>query len=323
MSLLLSLASAYSQPLSAPKILLQNAQSLAAAGNIEQASAAFQSAISLAATHPDPAELPHALDLACTHFQDVGEPAQAEPCLRRLLSAFERKLGPGHLGLNRIVNRLACLYIEIGQRAKAERLDIPRWLARLEAAAPLSDDRVNLTGTMAALEILRGNPAAAVRLNESAWEILDGRGMASSDSGITVLNNLSIAYLETRQFAASERVLLRAIALGGSAGIDDTLSMAATHANLANLYVTTRRYADADPHMATALTIVERRCGRNSIRTAALLASYVPILKKLGRKSEARLAQSRARQIGAASAVAAHNTHTVDITDLARSGRKP
>lgn len=323
MGLFLSLVSVYSQPLSPPKVLLQSAQSFAAAGHIDQASAAFRSAISLAAAHPDPDELPHALDLACTHYQDIGQPAQAEPCLRRLRSAYERKLGPGHLGLNRIVNRLACLYIEMGQGSKAERLGIPGWLSRLESDAPLSDDRVDLTGTMAALEILRGNPAAAVRLNETAWQILDGRGMAASASGITVLTNLSIAYLETGQPAASERVLLRALTLAASAGIADTLPIAATHANLANVYATIRRYADAAPHMAAALTIVERRCGPHSLRTAALLASYVPILKKLGRKSEARLAQSRARQIEAASTVVAIQTHTVDVADLARSGRKP
>ena len=291
---------------------LERAAFLEAQGRIEEATLAFKVAVESAARSTDPADLVRTLDLACAHYQDIGQTTQSEPCLRRLLTLSIQLLGPNELSLNRIVNRLACVYIELRQRGRAERLPLVKWLSRLEVEAPLSTDRIDLLGTLAALELIRGNPNQSAALNLEAWAIIEKRGETETASAITALNNLAIAYREAKRYQESEDTLLRALAIGDRAGFIDTLPMAYTHANLAYVYQAMRRYAAAERQIARTLTIVELRCGPSSPRTAALLDFHAGVLRKLGRKTEARAAESRARS------ASAFTGHSVDITDLAR-----
>lgn len=270
-------------------------------------------------THPDraarggdPAELVRTLDLACAHYQDIGETAQSELCLRRLLTLTRNLLGPDALSLNRLVNRLACVYIELRQPARAERLPLSYWLARLTAEAPLSTDRIDLLGTLAALALVRGKPAESIAFNREAWDIIAQRSETETSSAIATLNNLAIAYREAKRYPDSEETLHRALAIGHRTGLSDTLAMAYTHANLAHLHQALRRWVEADRDIVRTLAIMERRCGPSSPRTMALHALHATVLRKLGRKAEARTAETRARS------AAAFTGHSVDVADLAR-----
>lgn len=281
-------------------------------GQIEQATAEFQSAVAAAARGSDPAELVRTLDLACAHYQDTGQTARSEPCLRRLLTLSRNLFGAQELSLNRIINRLACVYIELRQPGRAERLQLQQWLGRLAEEAPLSTDRIDLLGTLAALALIRGNPGQSITHNLEAWTLIDKRGETQTPSAMTALNNLAIAYREAKRYPDSEASLLRALSIGNQGGFQDSLAMAYTHSNLAYLHQTLRRYAMAERHISAALVIVQLRCGPGSPRTAALLSTHAAVLRKLGRKEEARAAESRAR------AVSAFTGHSVDITDLSR-----
>jgi tetratricopeptide (TPR) repeat protein len=283
-----------------------------AQGRMDQATAEFAAAVAAAARGSNPAELIRTLDLACAHYQDTGQIAQSEPCLRRLLTLSQNLLGAQALPLNRIVNRLACVYIELSQPGRADRLQLPQWLARVAAEDPLSNDRIDLLGTLAAVALIRRNPAQAVAFNLDAWSLIEQRGETETPSALTSLNNLAIAYREAKRYRDAEETLLRALALANRAVSRDSLALAYTHANLAHLHNVLRRYAAAERHLAAALPIVERRYGPASPRTAALLASHAALLRRLGRREEARAAESRAR------AVSAFTGHSVDITDLAR-----
>jgi tetratricopeptide (TPR) repeat protein len=321
----LSVAAIFAQAPSAPSVSkthLMRAKLLEEQGQIDQAEAEFKAAIETASKSLNTSELVRALDHACTYYQDIGRVPQAESCLKRLFTTFQQKIGVEHITLNRVMNRLACLYIEIGQRGKAERLGIPAWLERLEQEDPMSHDRIDLTGTMAALEIMRGNPARAAALNTTAWEILEKLGETSTNSGITVLNNLAIAYMELKKYKEAAAVLERALALGETAGFRGTLTLAATHANMAKVYEDLKMLPKAERHMAVALEVIELRCGRESTRTGAILASYANLLKKMGRKDEARTASTRAKRIGETSGIASFTGHSVDISDMLRGGRR-
>jgi tetratricopeptide (TPR) repeat protein len=293
---------------------LARAERLAAQGEIPLATQAFESAVQAAARSADPAELVGALDLACAHYQDTGQAQQAEPCLRRLLSLAGKLLGPQDLSLNRLVNRLAGAYIELRQHRRAERLPLLPWLARLAAEAPLSTDRIDLLGTLAALALVRGDARLSAAMNLEALGILEKRGETQSASAIISLNNLAIAYREGKRLRESEAAILRALTIGETVGFTDTLPMAYSHANLAYLYQAMRRYPEAERHLRHALAIIELRCGPASPRTVSLLTTYAEVLRKLGRKSEARAAESRARSAG----VSAFTGHSVDVADLAR-----
>ena len=212
---------------------LERAALLETQGRIEQASSEFKAAVESAARGNDPADLVRTLDLACAHYQDIGQAAQAELCLRRLLTLSQKLLGADELRLNRIVNRLACVYIELRRLGQAERLPLGKWLARLESEAPLSTDRIDLLGTLAALALVRGNPSQSAALNREAWAIIEKRGETQTTSAMTALNNLAIAYREAKRYQESEDTLLRALGIGERAGFTDTLAMAYTHANLA------------------------------------------------------------------------------------------
>jgi tetratricopeptide (TPR) repeat protein len=318
----LSAAAIFAQTSSLSKAHLERARLLEEQGQIDQAESEFKAAIETAAKSLDAGDLVRALDHACTYYQDSGRIPQAESCLRRLFTAYQQKIGANHLTLNRVVSRLACLYIEVGQRRKAERLGVDKWLERLEAEDPISSDRVDLTGTVAALEIMRGNPARAVALNTTAWEILEKLGETSTTSAITVLNNLSISYMEMKKLKEAAAVLERALALGEKAGYRGTLTLAATHANLSKVYEDMNMLPSAERHMSVALEIIELRCGMESTRTGAVLASYAHLLRKMGKKTEARVAETRAKRIGETSGIASFTGHSVDIGDLVSGGRR-
>jgi len=318
LAICITVAPVLAQTQSTSQSHLDRALLLEGMGQFEEAEAQFIAAVETAAKSPETGALVRALDHACTFYQDSGKIPQAESCLRRLLHAYQQKIGPDHLTINRVINRLACLYIEIGQRRKAERLGLDKWLERLEAEDPKSHDRIDLTGAVAALEIMRGNTAKALALNMKAWEILESLGETATNSGVTVLNNISIAYLEMKRGPESAAVLERALALAEKAGFQGTLPMAATHANLANVYEQLNRLPQAERHLAKAIEIIELRCGADSTRTGAALASYSTLLKKMGRKAEARHAETRAKRIGETSGIAAFVQQSVDVNDLGR-----
>lgn len=287
-------------------------------GEFDRAAAAYKTAIE-SARSVNASALIHALDLACTFYQDAGRTVQAEHCLKRLLTVFRGHLGQDHIALNRIYTRLACLYIELGQRGKAEKLGLEAWLKRVEDEIPLSDDRVDLAGTVAALEVLRGNPLKAVAMNQVALGVLEQRQSLESVSGITVLNNLAIAYLELKKPENALQPLELALRIGSKHGFSSTLSSAATHGNLATAQQALGNYDDAVRNVEASLAIVELRCGRESIRTAALLATYAPLLRRLGRKPEAKVAENRARRIAGEIGISAFaGESSVDISELAK-----
>jgi tetratricopeptide (TPR) repeat protein len=270
----------------------------------------------LAAEAPkaDPADVVRQLDLACAEYQDTGQAQQAEPCLRRLLRLSGDLLGPHELSLNRVVNRLAGVYLELRQPGQAERLPLEKWLARLTAEAPLSTDRVDLLGTVAALALVRGQPGQSIARNHEAWAILEKRGETQTASAMAALNNLAIAYREAKRYQDAEDTLLRALAIGEQGGFAGTLALAYTHANFGHTYQSTKRYAAAERHLAHCLAIVEVVYGPASPRTVSLVNTYAAVLRKLGRKTEARAAESRVRNAG----VSAFAGHSVDVADLAR-----
>jgi tetratricopeptide (TPR) repeat protein len=159
-------------------------------------------------------------------------------------------------------------------------------------------------------------------LNTTAWEILEKLGETATNSGITVLNNLSLAHMEMKKYKEAAAVLERALALAETAGFRGTLTIAATHANLAKVYEDMKMLPKAERHMAVALEIIELRCGAESTRTGAILASYSNLLRKMGRKTEAHSASTRAKRIGESSGIASFAGHSVDIGDLVRGGRR-
>ncbi|MBI2684697.1 MAG: tetratricopeptide repeat protein [Acidobacteria bacterium] len=286
-------------------------------GQFEAAGKEYKAAIE-SASRTAPSELLRALDLACTFYQDTGQMPQAENCLKRLMTTYQRAIGDNHLRLNRVVNRLGCLYVELGLRAKVERLGLEKWLDRVEAEDPLSTDRIQLSGTVAALQIMRGAPAKALALNKKAWEILTTRGETESHSGITILNNLAISYTELHRPSDAADELRRALRIGEKIGLQNSLGMAATLANLSQAYANMHLYSDAEKHLAAALEIIEARCGKDSSRTGAILATYAPLLRQLGRKPEAKAVEARARRIAEISGVSSYAVHSVDIADMTR-----
>src|SRR5205809_515268 len=99
----LSAAAIFAQTSSVSKTHLERAKLLEDQGQIDQAESEFKAAVETAAKSVDAADLVRALDHACTYYQDSGRIPQAESCLRRLLSAYQQKIGANHLTLNRVI----------------------------------------------------------------------------------------------------------------------------------------------------------------------------------------------------------------------------
>ena len=102
-------------------------------------------------------------------------------------------------------------------------------------------------------------------------------------------------------------------------GASEPIILSKVLVNLGNAFAELRRYAEADRALARARAIVERTLGPQDPVLALALRSHAPVLRKLGRKSEAKQADRIAKAILQARPPKPMRAHTVDVTELAKS----
>src|SRR5579863_8904333 len=88
------------------------AQEFERQGEILRAEAEFQLAATAAQqAGTGSAAFAHVLDATGVFYDDIGKFAEAESCLQRSLAIWRELLGPEHLAIARVINRLADLYL--------------------------------------------------------------------------------------------------------------------------------------------------------------------------------------------------------------------
>jgi tetratricopeptide (TPR) repeat protein len=257
----------------------------------------------------------HVLDLAAAFFHEMGNFPSAESCLRKSLEIWRARLGPEHIALVPVVNRLACVYIEAGQPGKVERLQLEKWIERVAQQAPASPEHINLLGTLATHKSQRRRYDEAEQLSRTALDLLTTRGEADSMDSVAMINNLGLVSLEAGKLEQAGKYLRRAADLLEKSPVDHAFYKAVNMTLTARLYQKEKRFDESERLLRQALVAMEERCGPNSLRTALLLVEYANLLRDQKRKGEAQRVELRARNIIQASGMAAFST-SVDVADL-------
>src|SRR5262249_2674549 len=144
---------------------------------------------------------------------DVGNFVQAEDCFRQSFAIWSQRLGPEHYGLLRVINQLAALYVETGQLAKAERLDLEGWLRRVEANPRAIQERVPLLQNLAMLDLSHGREERAEARFRKALDLTMQTGATPGPQQAVILNNLGLASLRLGRPEAAIQHLTRSLSL--------------------------------------------------------------------------------------------------------------
>ncbi len=299
------------------------AQELERQGNIPGAEIEFRLAAAGAQRNGSgSAAFANALDAMGVFYDRIGNFVEAENCLTRSLAIWRSLLGAEHAAIASVINQLAALYLETGQIAKAERLDLESWIHRAKANDPTGYDRIHLIEHLAALQSMRGQFVESDGLYRQALDLLMERGASRSAEQAVALNNLGVVCLRSRRFDAAIEHLSRSLEIWTEVRGPGAPNTGMTSHSLAIAYQAVGRYDEAEPLLKKALAIAEKSFGPTSLRTAAVLDSYARFLRERKRTSEARRMESRMRQIMAEAGPGLPSRHTVDVTELSLRGEQ-
>ena len=250
-------------------------------------------------------------------YDDIGDFAQAERALCRSLRLWRKLRGAQDLASAPVVNRLASLYLELGEVQVAERLDLEGWARLLEADWPGSLDLVHMLQNLAILRSWNGRFAESEMLFEKALALLPADSLAER---AILQNNLGIACLRTKHQEGAVEHLRASLELWEQLrGPDDRNTGLSCH-SLAIAYQAVGNTEEVEPLLKRALRIAEKQFGENSARTAAILQTYSEFLRKAKRKAEAKVMEARSKKIMASARVS--STEVVDVSERGlRGGR--
>ncbi len=299
------------------RLRLNMGQSLEQRGELDAAEREMGLALSAAGrVLESDVPLAKVLDAMGSFYDDVGKFSDAEQCWTNSLAVWGRILGPQHIALNRLVGRLASLYVETHQRAKAERLDLEGWTRRVEHEEPGSLDLIQLLENLATLKSLRGETSEAEAMFLKALNLsLDSDGSETAESA-ALLNNLGLMCFEARRYDAAIGYLTRSLrARTRLCGHDDPNGGLTSH-TLAEAYEAVGRYQEAEPLLTHALTVVEGTFGPTSFLTAVVLKSYAHFLRTHSRSHEAKKLEARVRTIEQRAGRDGASRAVIDIREL-------
>ena len=261
--------------------------------------------------------VPHALEAIGSFYDEIGNFSEADRCLTRAYTIWKARLGTNHPALARPIHALASLYIEIGQKEKAERLDLESWVRRLEKSDPESRDLAHLLEDLAALQALRGDfttaEASYLRARNLIVRLIGGPDSAEQAA---ILNNLWLSCLQARRYDAAIVYLSQALTTWEHLENGGAANTSFTAHSLALAYQRGGRSEEAEQHFRQALDLVNKIFGPQNLRTAAVLESYSGFLNEQNRKAEAKKMEVQARDIVDQNPGQISSPQTVDVRHL-------
>jgi tetratricopeptide (TPR) repeat protein len=132
---------------------------------------------------------------------------------------------------------------------------------------------------------------------------------------------LGSLYLYQKKYDQAEPQLLRALNIRKNLLGSDHPDVGFVLHNLAKVYFLKHHYAEAESLYRQAVAIREKSLGLNHPDLAHTLRAYALLLQKTKRKPEAAAMNERAQEILARHPTVRGPQQTVDVRDLARSGK--
>jgi tetratricopeptide (TPR) repeat protein len=226
----------------------------------------------------------------------LGQYTEAEPAYRSALVIRERALGAEHLDVAATLNELAVLLHAQGCYDDVEPL-LKRSLAiRERTLGPEHADVGTTLNNLGVLYAAQGRYAEAEHFSRRALAVREKALGPQHASVGEALNNLAMLFESQGRYADAERLLLRALAIHQEATGPITPGMtlgpalrdlAVTLNNLAGLYHTQGRYADAAEAFKTIASLRELMVGPHHADVATALHNIGEVYRSQGRHIDA------------------------------------
>ncbi len=246
--------------------------------------------------------------LAIVHA-DQGDYAIAEQMLRRAQRIWEQN--GDQRSANQCVSNLVSVYLESGNQDEAEKL----LRSRLEAPESEADPaKAGLMHHLAALYFERHKYEQAIPLATQAIELCKKRSGPQNVALGPMLNTLALLYAKTGHTQEALDYFNQSLAM-----LNDTSPLITTKVllNIANLHVQNHAYGEADLEFARARKMVEDALGTEHPLMPIVLENHAVVLRKLGRKAEAKEAVKLAASLRSAHPATATRSNIVDVSELA------
>jgi tetratricopeptide (TPR) repeat protein len=277
-------------------VWLSQGQSLRDAGDYSVAAHAFREALTLATrSNVSDAQLVALDDALAETYADAGQFVESEAAYRRALSLVEKNEGQASLDYAVLLSSLALLPTQP---------PVPEEQIKLLRNAIATNAR---QGSAQKLAIVRGCLALILknqkRYQEEESLLLDAlAGLSSQPSPNphlmgAFLNNLAMLRLEQGRNQESIDLQQKSIRVLEAALGQDHPSLVVPFNNLASTYFKEDHFSEASLTYQRAIDICRKTLGEDHLDCAVLLENYAVVLRKLGRKREARKADAAGQHI--------------------------
>jgi len=320
LSLVLAVAAARVVPLPSADqervaLLARDAADAAAHARYEEALDIYHKAVALMPEGSD--DLPPALNNMAEVMRALGRFRDAESLHRRVLAMREARYGTGHEDVAQSLNNLGEVLRDQRRLRAAE--DAER--RALSIAEVRFGDRHEVTaliltnlGQVLMQQRRLGEAESILDRASSSWDSLGATGTGAA----IATNNLAIVYSQTGRRERAEALYLRVRErLTGTLGGDHPY-VAAITCNLAQLYRSLHRNADAAREFERALAIYAQCVPDGHPAVTSALAGYAAALRAEGRAHEARVALARSRTLRQEHDRVEGSAWTVDARELSR-----
>jgi tetratricopeptide (TPR) repeat protein len=239
-------------------------------------------------------------------YQDQGRLLDAKRCYEQSIRIWE---SAGGVNLAQPLNNLGGVYRALGLYGKAEQAYLRSLEMRERVHGPDHPDVARVWNNLALVYRAQGRGGQAEEAGLRALRILEQAPGPSPLDIAAVRTNLGGVYYDQRRFADAEQQLQQAIRISR-----DHPGQAQTLLLLASVYVAEGQAPAAEPLLRRAIEVTERAFGPEHPDLAPMLGQYATVLRRTGRKQEAREASRRAKTIREASARRDLLGRTMDAT---------
>jgi tetratricopeptide (TPR) repeat protein len=205
---------------------------------------------------------------------------------KEALEKAEKALGPDHLDVAAVLDRLAVAYSTQGQFAEAELL-IKRSLAIREKAQGPDHPDVAMTLGILALGYCADRPTEAEAIFKRSLAIIEKALGPDDPKADLFLGSLAELYQDQRRYAEAGPLLKRLLAIREKSLGPDHPDVAETLHGLAELSLIQGRFAEAEALDKRALAIVEKAVGPDHPDVAARLNDLAGLYRAQGRHAAA------------------------------------
>jgi tetratricopeptide (TPR) repeat protein len=288
-------------------------------GRLADADPLFLRAIRIgtAAAGPDNPDLIFSLSGLAMLKRLRGDSLGARKTVMRASRIAESAYGPDSIRVGAVLHQLAQLDFEIGQLKSAESL----WRRSLEIIqkrrAPEHPDALNIMVQLGDIARLRGRYREAQALLTYAAAAADQPG--GGPMLAVALHHLAVLYAKRGQHEIAEPIFLRSLAITDRDLGSRNIEWAICADNFARTLIALKRTDKAEEWTRSAIAAVEQSNATRHPFFLEILRDHARVLRKLGRKDQAKDISARIETM-LASGAGRTSDYTVALSEL-RSGK--